>query len=600
MPLRRRAAARAAWGVLALLCLAPGAQALQLVADDAGLADPRRERARDALQQVAGRLPDGLRAALPERIVVRFGDTLPAHVQGRAFGGRLQLQRSLLDGQGADAARTLQAALIHELVHVADRGSGGGWSGQARLRELAGWLQRPWKLGRGPNRFSDRSPDLYERHSAAEFLAVNLEHWLLDPGFACRRPALARWLGETFGPAPLQPTPCAPAMPLLQASDEEGAAELLQLDPARVYAVDYLFAEGGEAAMSRWGHAMLRLVICREGRVPGPACRLDLEQHRVLSFRAFVGDVELSGWRGLSGGYPSRLFVLPLRQVVDEYTKVELRGLASVPLRLPAADIAALLERAVQVHWSYDGRYYFLANNCAVETAKLLQASVSALGEAGIGRITPTGLRRRLDRLGMLDESVFADHAAAIRDGFYFESSDRHYRTLFDAARAQLELPAKDAGAWLALPAIERAPWLQRGDLRATAGLLLLEQAAFRRAELRARGRLKRQLSRQPDGEQARGLQALLEEAGQWLRPGALLHGDGYGMPQPGELARLQPRLQAMNARTPMAWQQLRARLREGLPATQREELDQLQANLDTLGQQLRRQAAPPLPAYAQ
>src|SRR5690606_22735768 len=173
------------------------------------------------------------------------------------------------------------------------------------------------------------------------------------------------------------------------------------------------------------------------------------------------------------------------------------------------------------------------------------------------------------DRLGMLEESVFADRTAAIRDGFYFESSDRHYRTLFDAARSQLALPAKDAGAWLALPAIERAPWLQRGDLRATAGLLLLEQAAFRRAELRARDRLKRQLSRQPDGEQARGLQALLEEAGQWLRPGALLPGDGYGLPQPGELARLQPRLQAMNARTPMAWQQLRARLRERLPATQ-------------------------------
>ena len=89
----------------------------------------------------------------------------------------------------------------------------------------------------------------------------------------------------------------------------------------------------------------------------------------MLSFRAFVGDVQISNWRGLTGGYPSRLFVLPLQQVVDEYTKVELRGLQSLPLQLQRDEIASLLERTAQVHWSYDGRYYFVSNNCAVETA---------------------------------------------------------------------------------------------------------------------------------------------------------------------------------------------------------------------------------------
>lgn len=128
---------------------------------------------------------------------------------------------------------------------------------------------------------------------------------------------------------------------------------------------------------------MLRLVICRPGRAPGPGCRLDLEHHRVLSFRAFVGDVQISNWRGLTGGYPSRLFVLPLQQVVDEYTKVELRGLQSLPLQLSPGEIAGLLERTAQVHWSYDGRYYFVSNNCAVETAKLLQAGVPRLGRPG-------------------------------------------------------------------------------------------------------------------------------------------------------------------------------------------------------------------------
>lgn len=122
----------------------------------------------------------------------------------------------------------------------------------------------------------------------------------------------------------------------------------------------------------------------------------------MLSFRAFVGDVQISNWRGLTGGYPSRLFVLPLQQVVDEYTKVELRGLQSLPLQLSPGEIAGLLERTAQVHWSYDGRYYFVSNNCAVETAKLLQAGVPRLGgragpaesarvEASAGAIAGTG-----------------------------------------------------------------------------------------------------------------------------------------------------------------------------------------------------------------
>lgn len=589
MLVRRRVWVAALW----LCCLVPVAQAVELVSHDAGLTGEERTRARDALQQVVQRLPEGLRDALPPRVVVQWSDALPRHVAGRAFAGRLRLQRALLSGD-EDAERFLQASLIHELVHVADRGVHGGWSRQVRLRELAGWQDRPWLPGRSANHFSDRSPDAYERHSAAEYLAVNSEHWLLDADFACRRPALAAWLRDTWGERPSPELPCAPDVALLQAGDEEGAVELLRLDPERVYAVDYLFAEGGDAAMSRWGHSMLRLVICRPGRVRGPACRLDLDQHRVLSFRAFVGDVELSSWRGLTGGYPSRLFVLPLQQVVDEYTRVELRGLASLPLRLSRADIAGVLQRAAQVHWAYDGRYYFLGNNCAVETARLLQGGVPSLMDADILRITPSGLRRRLDRKGLLDEGVLDDRAAAIRDGFYFQSSDRHYDTLFAAARAQLALPADNARAWLALTADERGPWLRRGDLRATAGLLLLEQAALRRAELRARDHLKRQLLAQPDSEGARQLQALLEQAGQWLRPAVMVPDGGYGLPQAPELARLVPTLEEANAQSPQAWKQLRERMRQSLPVAERQELDQLHRNLDELRIQLRAQALLP------
>lgn len=581
-------------GVALLLVahIAHAADRLQL--DPAGLSPAQQQVATQTLADVQALLPDGLLRALPAQVQVRWRDDLPADVHGRAFAGRIALRRELLDDAVPGARRARRSALVHELTHVADRG-GANWSQSMRWRDLAGWQRKPWHLGRGDNDFRDRSPDAYELKDPAEYLAVNAEHFVLDSEFACRRPALARWYQAHFGTPPSLPqSHCATALPLLQAESEEGAASLLQLDPARVYAVDYLFAEGSAQPMSRWGHSMLRLVICRPGRAPGPDCRLDLEHHRVLSFRAFVGDVQISNWRGLTGGYPSRLFVLPLQQVVDEYTKVELRGLQSLPLRLQRDEIASLLERTAQVHWSYDGRYYFVSNNCAVETAKLLQAGVPQLGEAGLAQLSPRGLKRRLARLGMLDERVLTDRNAAQAQGYYFASARDHYQQLFTVAATQLSLPARDVRGWLKLPAEQRAPWLLKGDLRASAGLLLLEQAAQRRAELRARDVLKRQLLAAADSAETRSLRGLLAQSGQWLRPGTLLQDGGYGLPLRDEQVLLSAAVTTASAQAVPAWQALRVQLRQQLPARQREEMDAIDANLAALGAHLRTQAAGP------
>jgi hypothetical protein len=182
------------------------------------------------------------------------------------------------------------------------------------------------------------------------------------------------------------------------------------------------------------------------------------EEQRLMreSCRAFVDDVQVSSWRGLTGSYPSRLFLLPLDQVVDEYTKVELRGLQSVPLRLERAEIEALLARAAQVHWSYDGRYWFVTNNCAVETWKLLNDGVPRLSQAPLRSITPSGLLRKLQRQGIADASVLAERERAIREGHYFESQAEHYGALFEVADVALGLPRSRVEDWLALDPAQR------------------------------------------------------------------------------------------------------------------------------------------------
>ncbi|WP_267124586.1 Lnb N-terminal periplasmic domain-containing protein, partial [Xanthomonas sacchari] len=553
---------------------------------------------------------------LPAGLPLQWRDDLPTQVHGRAQARRLLLNKRLLrdwiaaPGRDTDpvadpARRPALAALLHELAHFYDRSTAGHLSSDPRLLDLAGWQVSPMRLGlrRGQNRFTERSPDRYELQSPAEFVAVNLEHFLLDPDYACRRPALARYFAARLAWTP-PASACAPGQVFVQDPLADAAA-LLQVDPARIYAVDYLLAEGNAQPMSHWGHSMLRLVICAPGRPLGPACRLDLAEHRVLSFRAFVDDVQISNLRGLTGSYPSRLFVLPLRQVVDDYTQVQLRGLQSLPLRLSREEIAALLERAAQLHWSYDGRYYFLSNNCAVETYALLHDGVPRLAAAHLSGISPTGLRRRLVRAGIADASVFDDADAAVRDGYFFPAASAHFAQMFAVARGSLALPARNADAWLDLPAAQRAPWLERGDLRASAALLLLENAARRRAEQRGRDALKRRYLGKPlptavagagEGDAgadtrdaASAVRAVLAEQGLLSQPASLLQGQpGYGLPQAQERAWLQVQGQARMAALHDDGAALQTRLRGLLPAPLQADLAQIDANLATLGARLR------------
>ncbi|MEN5206852.1 DUF4105 domain-containing protein [Stenotrophomonas terrae] len=592
----------ARWLAVLLLCVAAPLQAALRIELHAQLPalDAAQVRASEQLiDDVLARVPPAIAAESSLVLQLRWRDDLPAHVQGRAHGRELGLDRSLLQpllqagpADSVAAAQALQqarAALIHELAHALDRSPDGGWSAQPRFLDLAGWQQRPLWPGRGRNNFSLRSPDRYELDSPAEFFAVNLEHYLLDPDYACRRPLLHAWFAQNLGaPGQLGAAQCPPALPFMQAGEQEGLAELLALDPARVYQVDYLLAEGNEKLMSRWGHSMLRLVICAPGRTPGPACRMDLRHHLVLSFRAFVGDVQISSWRGLTGAYPSRLFVLPLSQVIEEYTKVELRGVSSTPLRLQPEEITSLLQQAARLHWDYDGRYYFISNNCAVETGKLLGDGAPRLGAAQLLSITPTGLLQTLRAKALADPP--RERAAALRGGYYFESAAEHYRLVFEVARKALPLPVDSVSQWLALPPAKRRAWMQQADEQVLAAMLLLEQAARRQAEVAAGDVLKRKLlvagKTLPEQDD---FHALMERAAGLLAPGSLLaDSPGYGIPSADEQARLQTDTAAGAATAQRQWQTLRAAALAALPPAQRDNLAAIEANLLYLRERLR------------
>lgn len=615
--------------------------ALSLVLETQHLNPAQQQASQQLLDEALRRLPPLMRQTLDRHISVHWKSGLPEAVYGRASQQRLELNRRLLpaltEGRAAQQAtgrshhtlhQELVATLIHELAHFYDRifeplpvlsmceqqrqrlgptaRSEGcrtqqprsfQLSDDPRFLDLAGWPQRSSQRGERErdNAHSDRTPDPYELDSPREFLAVNLEYFLLDPSYACRRPSLFAYFRTHFQWQPPEVQPCPPDYPVLNAGDDFGQNPLVRIDPKRLYAVDYLLAEANQEWVSRWGHSMLRLVICAPERSPGPECRLDLAHHLVLSFRAFVDDLQLSSWDGLVGDYPSRLFVLPLNQVVEEYTRMELRSLISVPLRLSAAQRQQLLAKAVEQHWSYDGRYYFFSNNCALESLKLLRSGTGHPALETLDDLTPTGLLEQLHARGVADGQALKDSAYALRWGYRFDSYRDRYQAMFQVLQQRLALlPAGTLDDWLALEPSARQPWIAQADLPAAAALLLLEQGAYYQQLLQAREALKQRYlsggsNRSELGPADALLRDLLARSGYLSRPAELLQGQqGYGIPQPEEWQWLQQETQNRQAELERLGQQLEREIRQLLDQNSRSRLQATEDNLKHIGQHLR------------
>jgi len=635
------------WLAATLLVLASSGAlgALQLQLASQGLSASERQASQALLDQALAALPPSFIQRLDQKVEIRWADDLPADVYGRAsrpdaLSLNARLLPALLDPANTEAPsgrphgnlrRELLATLLHELTHLYDRarlwpaherlqqwrcdarlasngpvGQPGHCRGQTgrrfslsddpRLLDLAGWQQQVGRRGAREHENGQvaRSPDPYELSNPREFVAVNMEYFLLDPSYACRRPALQAYLRRHFAWQPVRQAECPASYPYLNAGRDFARQPLGRLDPQQVYEVDYLLAEPNQQWASRWGHSMLRLVICAPGRPRGPACRLDLEHHLVLSYRAFVGDVQLSNWDGLTGAYPSRLFILPLAQVIEEYTKVELRSLASVPLRLSRGEIEELAARAAEQHWSYDGDYWFLSNNCAVETLKLLRTGTARSELQDLDSIMPNGLLELLEARGLADRSVLDDPREALRLGYRFDSFRERYQAMFVILRERLAVPQQSVEEWLALPPAQRRSWFPRADLRAAAALLLLEQAALRRQLLLAQEQLKQRYLGARRGRQSTGLaeadatlRQILDNSGFLSRPAELLDA-GYGLPQPGEWQQLEAASSARQLRlrqlSDTLDQQVRSLLEPGLLST----IEAGEANLQQLGQHLR------------
>ena len=321
--------------------------------------------------------------------------------------------------------KNLEGKSLRDIAHLYDQETKSSKS--ALFQNISGWMNKGLLIKKRVNLNSafDRSPDPEEFKSAEESFAVNFEFFMKDPDFKCRRPSFYKYFSNLLKSSPFDSHDCQmnhTVTLISESSTSDKPIVTREIDPSRIYQVHYLFAGKGKQMMSRWGHAMFRLVLCAPGRPVGPDCLNDYAYHVVISYRANVEDMHIDYMKGMNGAYASQLFLMNMSEVVDEYTKGEFRDMISLPMKMNQEQITHFTDKLLENYWSYKGRYYFLTNNCATEAMNLLRVAFpenAPMQTANI--VTPLGLYSYLIKNNITDVTLLDDQQNAISKGYLFQ-----------------------------------------------------------------------------------------------------------------------------------------------------------------------------------
>lgn len=519
---------------------------------------------RDFLQDVEATLPRSIKDGINKRVTVSFknlnykdkvvwGQVFRNPIAPKKSAAQVDLHVKLLDQIKSNNTDLAKRTLLHEVSHIYDfQNLTVGHEAELGMKKksytisdspiflsITGWDKKSFKRYKQTNQVKSRRVDVYEDKSPQETFAVNIEHFLTDPEFKCRKPSLYAYMQKSLGHTPFENASCELEYNLPRTIGFDGqVASQKNLDPSRLYEVHYFFAGEGSAMMSRWGHSMLRLVMCAPSRkVVDEKCLQDRAHHLVLSFRADVTNFNIDYIKGLTGKYSSKMFLLPMIDVIKEYTVGELRDLYSIPLRMNAVEKERLMAQVLERYWGYENKYLFFTNNCADETLNLLKnVYYDKLKMVDMNVLMPSKLNGKLEKLGISDMSPFKDLEDAKKKGYFFESlSPKLERIFADLAQNNLVSPKTDIEKFLNETTVEDRANLSREstDKSIIGKLIFIEETILNRKMGSLQKEIAQMLDAQDKSEKGGTLIDIyraLEELK--LKQSGLNLSRGYGVPQ--------------------------------------------------------------------
>lgn len=229
-----------------------------------------------------------------------------------------------------------------------------------------------------------------QRNATAE-LAATLQAFIKEPENACRFPARFQWLKDQR---------------MIQPNEEVDCPELAEwLKQFNAHGVTLIFpAAYLNSPSSMFGHTLLRIDQ-----------RNQTDSNRLLAHTInYAADADhtdsewVYAYKGLFGGYPGLVSVLPYYQKVKEYSELENRDIWEYRLNLTQAEITLLLKHTWELQHSYFD-YYFFDENCAYRVLALLDVARPALGltEHFDHHAIPADTVRAVVESGLVEAAVF-------------------------------------------------------------------------------------------------------------------------------------------------------------------------------------------------
>lgn len=264
---------------------------------------------------------------------------------------------------------------------------------------------------------------------SSELYARKLALFLLDKSFACTHPLYYQYFKQRYHQAHIAEE-CEKKIPFSLMS-KSGETSVIWLDPNRVGSIHLLFASNDDNMASRFGHVLLRLVVCPENNHFKDACDQNLYEHITIGYRANVDGFDISPLKGLFGGYLAYLYAEEFMGIYRQYAIDEFRDMYSVPLEMSQKERIELVKGLAEIHWSYTGDYKFLTKNCAT----LLQDALRTLWPRFAINATMQEVYLRPDSFfeallleNLTDSIVLEDLDKAESKGFFFSNTRPIYK----------------------------------------------------------------------------------------------------------------------------------------------------------------------------
>lgn len=250
-----------------------------------------------------------------------------------------------------------------------------------------------------------------------------------DQHAQCRFPARTRWLRQQLELTDLPGVSCP-----------EFDAWYADINP---HSVVLIFPDAYlNSPSSMFGHTLLR-IDSADNQGSGTSLL-----SYALNFGAMIEGADnsiLYAWKGLAGGYPGQFAVLPYREKIGEYSRLENRDLWEYQLDLTPAETGRMIEHVWELRQvRFD--YYFFDENCSYRLLELLDIarpglqlidqfplttipvdSVRAVRNAGLIQSThyrPSREKELLARANLLTPSEVSIAQALAADTHLLEQAD--------------------------------------------------------------------------------------------------------------------------------------------------------------------------------